>query len=680
MNLPLITAKIGRDFKSDDIFESMYKEVKTKEGKTYNIVFLTFDLQNDVIRFEDPIGYGESRIREYNYFGNNAARAAQIHLVREVGSLKYLFFRVWSGLYKNIQDVAYADLKALIDDLITSDLLLTNDDYKINISKFVLPVENAESMFEDKKVILLNVNNDQIYNEAPSKFIKECLETSGIEEIALVVPKVITAEGDKIILSQHPDYLKLIKKINKLGIKTTSANQTKLQKNEICYVCGQSKRDVSAEYSKSLDPSGINKIFITTNTNYAYDFEKSNQVKGYSLCNDCYNDLKNGEKILKEKYEMRLAGERTFVLAEGYLDNFDYNYLSEVKKEIDVVFHPKDFTNFSAGVENEAKIIGQFNYALNFVVYRTDGKSVSILQTIEDINNKNFSNIIKTFKINNNHLEKHFENYSLNFGLHSVYRLIPVKTSKDRTQQNIKRVLSLYSAIFKQEKIKTKVLFEYAAEALEKGFSQLNSSEIRNYHNLGLSQKEGMDYFFKRITTGYLALIKSLQDLHITDKIIFSDTERGEQMAENQTIYLTDETEMFLTETGFSKEAKSLFYLGCLLGKVGSAQYMKNHQSKPILNKISFQGMNQKEILRLYNELVEKLRQYKIINYSNELLMQKFHENFGTAERTWPLSDHENIFYLMSGYSFLVGKKSHTDDLTDEDSEKKENENGRFKK
>ena len=116
MNLPLITAKIGRDFKSDDIFESMYKEVKTSEKKKYNIVFLTFDLREDVIRFESPIDYGESRIREYNYFGNNAARAAQIHLVREVKSLKYLFFKVWNDLYKNIQDIEYADLKKIIDD------------------------------------------------------------------------------------------------------------------------------------------------------------------------------------------------------------------------------------------------------------------------------------------------------------------------------------------------------------------------------------------------------------------------------------------------------------------------------------------------------------------------------------------------------------------------------------
>jgi len=664
MNLPLITAKIGRDSKSDDLFESMYKEIKTDEKKKYNVVFLTFDLQNNVIRFEEPIEYGESRIKEYNYFGNNAARAAQIHLVREVESLRYLFFKVWNDLYKNIQEIDYTDLKAIIDDLITSDLLLADDACKINIRKFVLPVENAESMLDDKKVIVLNINDEQIYNESPSKFIKDCLNFSCKEEFAFVVPKVITVEGEKIVLSQHPDYLKLIiKKANELSSKD--------RKNEICYICGQFKSDVSVDYTKKFSRTGINKIFITENTNATYEFDRNKQNASYSMCNQCFNDLKNGEKIIQKDYQIKLAGERTFVLPEGYQDDFDYTTFPKLKKGIDALFYPKDYTNFSAHVEEEAEIVEENNYAINFIVYRTDGNSVTILQTIEDINNKNFSRIIKTFKRNNDHLEKYLENYYLKFGLHSVYRLIPVKTAKDGTQQNIKRVLSLYSAIFKLEKIKTKVLFEYAAEALEKGFSQLNSSEIRNYHNLGLSQKEGSDYFLKRITMGYLALIKSLQDLYITDKIIFNDTERGEQMAENQTMYLTDEMEKFLTENGFSKEAKSLFYLGCLLGKVGSAQYKKNHQSKPILNKISFQGMNQKEILRLYNELVEKLRQYKIVNYSNELLMQKFHENFGISERKWPLSDHENIFYLMSGYSFLVGKKSHTDDQTDEESEEK---------
>jgi CRISPR-associated protein Csh1 len=142
-------------------------------------------------------------------------------------------------------------------------------------------------------------------------------------------------------------------------------------------------------------------------------------------------------------------------------------------------------------------------------------------------------------------------------------------------------------------------------------------------------------------------------------------------MAENQQRYLTDETEIFLNANGFSKTAKSLFYLGCLLGKVGSAQYQKNHKSKPILNKISFQGMNKNDILRLYNDLVEKLRQYKIVNYSNEMLMNKFHENFGTCEKDWPISDQENVFYLMSGYSFLIGRKTITEDQIDEESEKK---------
>jgi CRISPR-associated protein Csh1 len=518
---------------------------------------------------------------------------------------------------------------------------------------------------------VMNIDNEQIYNEPPSKFIKDCLNTAGKEEFAFVVPKVITAEGKEIILSQHPDYIKLIKKINKLGAKASSAKTSKAQKNEICYICGQSKSEVSVEYTKKFSRTGINKIFITENINATYEFDRNRQNASYSICNQCFNDLKNGEKIIQKDYQIRLAGEHTFIIPEGYHDNFDYAYFPKLKKEIDALFYPEDYVNFSAHVEEEAEIVEENNYAINFIVYRTDGNSVTILQTIEDINNKNFSNIIKTFKRNNDCLEKYLKNYSLNFGLHSVYRLIPIKAAKDGTQQNIKRVLSFYSAIFKVEKIKTKVLFAYAAEAIEKGVSQLQSSKIRNYTNLNLRKEEGIDYFLKRITMGYLALIKSLQDLHITDKVIFNETEGGEQMVENQTMYLTDETEIFLRENGFSKEAKSLFYLGCLLGKVGSAQYMKNHQSKPILNKISFQGMNQKDILRLYNELVEKLRQYKIVNYSNELLMQKFHENFGASEKKWSLSDQENIFYLMSGYSFLVGKKSHMDDQTDEGSQEK---------
>lgn len=674
MNLPLITAKIGRDFKSDDIFESVYKEAKTNDKKEYSDVFLTFDLEYGVIEFDQPIAHRERHSKEFNYFGNNSARASQINLVREAGSLKYLLFKVWNDLYKNIRNEDYDELESIFRLLVEEKFLSINGEHcEINLLKFKFPIDDVEKILEDsKKVILKNSNDAEIYNEGPSKFIKDCLGISSKEEISLVIPRVRTKDGEEIILSQHSNYLKLIKRINKLEVKIETSKSASNKRKNYCYICGKPKNDVSAEYTKQLSRTGINKIFITENSNSSYEFDKNRQTQSYSMCGQCFNDLKSGEKKIQEEYEMQLARERTFILPEGYLQDFDYTNFLKLKKQIDAVFHPKEFEKFSTHVEEEADLIGQNNYSINFVVYRTDGNSVTILQTIEDINNKNFSEILKIFKKNNEKQERLIENNALNFGFHSVYRMIPVKTSKDGTQQNIKRVLSLYSALFKLETVKTKVLFEYACEALEKGVSQLRSSKIRNYQNLGISPKTQIDYFIKKIIMSYIALIQSLQDLHMTEKKVFNKhTERGEIMAENEKVYLTDETEIFLRENGFSKGAKSLFYLGCLLGKVGSAQYMKKHKSKPILNKIIFQGMNRRDILRLYNELVEKLRQYRIVNYSNELLMQKFHENFGAVEKDWQLSDHENIFYLMSGYSFLVGKKSGIDDQTDEESEEK---------
>jgi CRISPR-associated protein Csh1 len=123
------------------------------------------------------------------------------------------------------------------------------------------------------------------------------------------------------------------------------------------------------------------------------------------------------------------------------------------------------------------------------------------------------------------------------------------------------------------------------------------------------------------------------------------------------------EAERFLEEQNFTVEARALFYLGLMMKRVAIAQAAKGHKNKPIFKKVNFQGMNQKDILRFYEDLVEKLRQYNKINFYTEWLMNRFHHYMGSVLTTtvWPLSEHANVFYIMAGYAFRVGKKSSPD-------------------
>ncbi len=82
-------------------------------------------------------------------------------------------------------------------------------------------------------------------------------------------------------------------------------------------------------------------------------------------------------------------------------------------------------------------------------------------------------------------------------------------------------------------------------------------------------------------------------------------------MADDQKKQSSVETmEDFLEQQGFSKEARALFYLGALVNRVALKQAGKGHKTKPVLNKVNYQGMSRRDILRLYEDVWDLIRHY----------------------------------------------------------------------
>ncbi len=69
----------------------------------------------------------------------------------------------------------------------------------------------------------------------------------------------------------------------------------------------------------------------------------------------------------------------------------------------------------------------------------------------------------------------------------------------------------------------------------------------------------------------------------------------------------------------------------------------------------------------LYQDVIEKLRQYDEMRLFNEAVMNRFHYYYGSLKRPWSLNDHANVFYIMAGYSYMVGRK--TEDITEVEDE-----------
>ena len=111
--------------------------------------------------------------------------------------------------------------------------------------------------------------------------------------------------------------------------------------------------------------------------------------------------------------------------------------------------------------------------------------------------------------------------------------------------------------------------------------------------------------------------------------------------------------ERFFERMNYSESEKAMFYLGRVLSSVAYSQYEKGHKSKPVLNKVNFNGMDAQAIMRLSLELAEKTIQYNI-HGKTDWDFKRFRDRFN--EKKWPLTNEKAVFYLMAGYSFVLTK------------------------
>jgi CRISPR-associated protein Csh1 len=667
MNLPQLTAYIGGKIrKNQHPLDSLIQlpKLKLKEGEQAYNLFMTFDLDKDEILFESPFPYNEGHPKQFYYFGNNSGSNFQSYLVREVDSIRYLLSTVWSDLYLSLAQQQMGDrlLAKLIQELQKHSLVHIGEvkgEGKVNLSRIHSSLANDLNiaLTNDKKEIL--VNGKKLTGEA---FIRYLLgDDNRRHKYTLIIPK-IRKDSEDIILSQHPEFLEFVMRINKItASQDEEEKKTKIiSKARVCYICHSEKKDVSIESSTKFRPSGINKFFTTTTINSARYYDQGiNYDDTYSFCSECYQDLLAGESFIEQRMIGRIARERTFMMPEGLMGPLNYEQIAEIKEKVDFAFQSSDAEAWLRSVEAEAAWMGQDHYVINFVVYRTDGKSVTLLDSFEDVPLSRFMLLQQLFAKLVHNLDSHLKGFSLG----SIYRIIPVRET-DKGQVDVGRVLSMYKAILSGHLIERETIYSYAAEALDKGMRQLSKKNIDNYKNLNLySYIKKEDFYIKRIVMSFLVLMQALQELGIINKSFFKRFIREEdRMAEAGnnlgTMDSIEKMENFIEKQGFSNEAKALFFLGTLLNRVAVAQYQKEHKTKPILKKIQFQGMNIQEVLRLYHEIVEKLRQYNKVTLFSEHLMNRFHYYFGSIPQKWMLSDHANIFYIMAGYAYMVGNRA----------------------
>ncbi|MEX0813647.1 MAG: TM1802 family CRISPR-associated protein [Chitinophagales bacterium] len=392
---------------------------------------------------------------------------------------------------------------------------------------------------------------------------------------------------------------------------------------------------IEAAFQRGYNP---NAIFQTSTFNFASNF--SEFQKNFQIENKSTGYLDKGAQYVLKNLQARIAG-ISHIIIPNYMNkdlvafNLDETELY-LDKSSDLLF---GYQSLEADIDRSLPKVGLF--WINYIAFESDGNSFKIINHIKDVNSIYLTKLTEVFNRSGNDF-KDYIGGKFPFNLQSVFNIIPVR---DGNKSKVNLALNLFKDILEQKAVQPENLFKHFIElSLCHWYGRY--SAFKN-----IRQNNSFDFAIKDAVFKYSALIFTLKQLNLLEmeKEISSQTEGQETSASDY----QQRIQTFFDKMEYSEAEKALFYLGRILSSVAYAQYKKGHESKPVLNKINFNGMDADAIVRLSLDLREKTRQYNIHD-KTEWNFSEFTDRFN--EKNWPLSKEQNVFYLMAGYSFGLTK------------------------
>jgi len=420
-----------------------------------------------------------------------------------------------------------------------------------------------------------------------------------------------------------------------------------IKNRKLCYATGELKNDVSVfEYQ---DRSTLSSMFVHETKNYATNFAEKYLYKNFQTSEEIKKFINRGANFIQEKYTTKIAG-INHIIIPTFLNTTNVNIefvLTKIKNDSDFIFNLNQTKKLETDIKDE---IGETIFWINyFAIDVKKGQSLKTIEIIKDINSFYFKKIRETFnKINEEFNDLIDPNSYFNF--YTLYRYIPVR---DNSNTNI--AFNLFKNILEQRPIENEILFKSFSQYLICQLSGQfdNRKQHRSYSNI---IKSNFDFAIANAVNTYLLFFELLKRLNLLKQNIMEENKEKNLNTENKTEDFGKQIELFFENMNYKESQKALFYLGRILNQIGYAQIQKNHKTKPILNKINYNGIDIQEIKRLYTELFEKARQYNILD-KTEFNFSKFTSLFNPNDTKSYQNPQENVFYILSGYSFGISRQ-----------------------
>ncbi|MBZ4665033.1 TIGR02556 family CRISPR-associated protein [Mahella sp.] len=614
-----------------NFLEALALPLEAKRGdKDQYLVIIKIDTQNASVAFQ-PVKIDDYTAQRYIWVGNaDGSNTPQWYAT--TNNLKFIVGQAIPNLIKKLPD--NTSLKVTLQDMLDNmyyDLGPQNGAknryrYVWDLGKMGM----AEALGYDTAYIQNGINDIKKMPERVASAVLDYIKIKNAGAIKSDEIALWTLQIDGKLVVDDRAYRQAVGR-EKIDVIFQNAI------DGVCSACGKSGKVTDKTTKLTFKYYNTDKKGFSSYVSGRFD-------KNFVLCRDCYMALLEGEAYIKNRFNTRLGGLNLYLIPSFIFDvSFTADQLDEWTKYINDSFNSAKTA--SAIKDFEKSIIDDYmayedeknNYILNLMFYQRNQAELKVLKLIKDVPPSRFTQLRAASGVTGRLGDVLFGPSPMwEIDLNKIYYLIPINVDKDsKDSVEYRKLLDIYDDIFSGKPVSYEFLVDSFVK-LARIYRLGNSVNV----NIRISGDADIAMVYAMVQANLF--MEYLRQLKLLERGVSMDSDK---------LILKDDIKGYIEEMGYDEPKTALFLLGYLIGQVADGQRSSGMDNKPVLDKLNYQGMTKLRVWRLSDEVFEKLRQYKRFAYNegifaqHRMLMEKYISN-------WPLTDQENVFYILSGYAY----------------------------
>ncbi len=442
---------------------------------------------------------------------------------------------------------------------------------------------------------------------------------------------------DGELLCRHPDYITYIER--------TLVDEAFVNAAEgVCHVCGCNEK-ITTETTRFQ----LLKFYITDKPGFASGLQEWGFIRNYAMCRQCYRNLLAGERFVDNHLRTRLAHNTVYVIPVFHLPSIQPTAATlerraeYLQKRLSATQTLKQWQEFQQQLEDYQQFENaKASFVLNLLFATKKQGAVKVDKLIQDVPPSRLDRLDQAHN-QARALAKAFfgDSSDWDLSLGRMFYLFPIRVQQRQAQT--RPFLEFLDTLLVGRPVHAKWLIP-----------QLLGTACVHYfehYDMYIQNRPGHDQQAVDWALTVFLLQSQLLLLYLRNLGQLEGLAQGGELMEIEREALSEQLQEYLQELGLDRGQRALFLLGYLIGQIGSTREQRE-SGKPILNKVHFQGMDRGKVMRLANEIYEKLRQYKIADY-NEAIYGAM-KALLDRELTALGSPQENTYWLLSGYAYAT--------------------------